>query len=155
MRYLLTALAFLTFVTAASADDRHAGYYYPTPGTIETYISRAKSLQGIERRQRIGFVVGFTQALTSQPYAPPYAVFVKGDEAEKLIIVGYHDGELDTIYRARALLAQLTSTARTMPALRERNVDDFFTFLDFLKLMGFDQITVSDGKNFAHQVLIQ
>lgn len=156
MKKLLIALLFVAApLTLSAAADRHAGYYYPEPQTIETYISRAQKIDGVQRRQRIGFVVGFTQAILSLPYAPPYAIFVKGDDAEKLLIIGYQDGRLDTIYRVRALLAQLTSTARTMPIFQKFEVEDIFTYLDLLKMMGFAQITVSDGDAFAHQIIIQ
>tara|TARA_R110000787_G_scaffold137458_6_gene250289 strand:+ start:28114 stop:28584 length:471 start_codon:yes stop_codon:yes gene_type:complete len=156
VKKLLIALLFVAApLTVSAAADRHAGYYYPEPQTIETYISRAQKIDGVQRRQRIGFVVGFTQAILSLPYAPPYAIFVKGDDAEKLLIIGYQDGRLDTIYRVRALLAQLTSTARTMPIFQKFEVEDIFTYLDLLKMMGFAQITVSDGDAFAHQIIIQ
>ncbi len=155
MRILSLLLLVALMCGEAAADDRHAGYYYPEPKSIETYISRAQVLAIAERRQRIGFVVGFTQSMMARPYAPPFAIFVKGDQAEKLIIVGTESGKLDTIYRARALLAQLTSTTRSMPMFNEMKVEDIFTFLDFLKLMGFDQITVSDGVGFAHQIIIR
>lgn len=155
MRILSLLLLTALICGEAAAEDRHAGYYYPEPQSIETYISRAQVLSIAERRQRIGFVVGFTQAMLARPYAPPFAIFVKGDEAEKLIIVSTESGKLDTVFRARALLAQLTSTTRTMPMFNELKVEDVFTFLDFLKLMGFNQITVSDGDSFAHQVIVQ
>ncbi|MEQ8708452.1 MAG: molybdopterin-guanine dinucleotide biosynthesis protein A [Rhodospirillales bacterium] len=154
-KFILVLLLAIAPLTAGNAADRHAGYYYPEPDRIETYISRAQTIEGVNRRQRIGFVVGFTQAILSRPYPPPYAIFVKGDDAEKLLIVGYQDGHLNTIYRVRALLAQLTSTARTMPVFQKFEVDDIFTYLDLLKMMGFAQITVSDGDAFAHQILIQ
>jgi hypothetical protein len=156
MRFFVSLMLLAIMISGgAAADDRHAGYYYPEPESIETYISRAQPLPIAEKRQRIGFVVGFTQAMLARPYAPPFAIFVKGDDAEKMVIVSTQDGRLNTVYRARALLAQLTSTARTMPMFKELKVEDIFTFLDFLKLMGFTQITVSDGDGFAHQIVIR
>ncbi len=45
------------------------------------------------------------QAAARRKYAPGFAIFAKGDQSEKLIIVGMIDGQLNTVYRARALLA--------------------------------------------------
>ena len=65
------------------------------------------------------------------------------------------EGQLNTVYRARALLATLTSVARTTPAFRAYGVEDLFTFYDLLKLMGFERITVTDGDAYAFQVDIE
>lgn len=141
--------------TRVSAADRHAGFYYPEPQFIETYPSRAETEPGIERRQRIGFVVSVVDQINKRPYAPVVSVFAKGDFAEKLIVVAMEPGRLDTIYRVRAYLAALTSEARQTPVFAERQVQDVFTFLDLLKIMGFKRLTVSDGDSFAHQINIE
>ena len=107
------ALAWASFAPApAGADDRHVGYYYPPPQTIEIYQARAETLQDSDRTRRVGFVVELTRQMLSKPYPPEFAVFAKGDDAEKLLIVALKDGVIDTIYRARALLAMLTSVSR-------------------------------------------
>jgi hypothetical protein len=62
---------------------------------------------------------------------------------------------MDTIYRARGLLAMLTAVARTSDVFRHFQVEELFTFLDLLKMLGFTQITISDGKDFAHQIKIE
>jgi hypothetical protein len=90
-----------------------------------------------------------------QKYAPTYAIFAKGDDAEKLIIVGLMDGQLDTVYRARALFATLTAVARTTPLFQDLPDADRMTFFDLLKLLGFEQVTITDGAGFAHQVFIE
>jgi hypothetical protein len=139
----------------AGAADRHVGYYYPPPQTTETYEARADTLEDSNRTRRIGFVVELTQQMLSNPYAPEFAVFAKGEEAEKLLIVALKDGVLDTIYRARALFAMLTSVSRATPLFQDYGVAEVFTFFDLLKILGFDQITISDGDGFAHQVLLE
>jgi hypothetical protein len=139
----------------ATASDRHAGYYYPEPATHETYVARAETLRQASRARRIGFVTGLAQLIANRAYSPPYTVFAKGDEAEKMIIVALADGPLDTLYRARAVLASLTALARTLPILADRGVADTYTFLDLAKLLGFKQVTVSDGRAMAHQVTIE
>lgn len=141
-------------VDAASADDRHTGYYYPEH-TTEVYKARAASLGDVARKQRLAFVTAVTLKQLARPYPPGTAMFAKGDEADKLIIIGLDDGRLNTLYRARAHLAQLTATARTSPAFQDYNVEAIFTFLDLCKMLGFKQVTISDGKDFAHQIRIE
>jgi hypothetical protein len=139
----------------ARADDRHAGYYYPPPQTVETYQTRGDTLPGSDHVRRVGFVVELTRQMLDKPYPPEFAVFAKGEESEKLLIVALKGGVIDTLYRARALLAMLTSVARATPLLQEIGVADYYTFFDFLDMMGFRQLTISDGDGFAHQVLFE
>ena len=141
--------------TPSHAADRHAGYYYPTPGAIETYKARTITTADADRKMRLGFIVGITRNTLSMPYAPRFVIFAKGEEAEKMIIVALEDDYIDTLYRARALLAQLTAIARTTPLLQELGLADFLTFFDLVKLLGFSQITISDGDRFAHQIMLK
>ncbi len=162
-KYLGRALALGIFMwlglagnpAVAAVNDRHVGYYYPEPAQIEEYDARARRMSQATRRTRIGFIVGIVDQNLKRPFAPPVSVFVKGDRAEKMIIVANSPGRLDTIYRVRAYLATLTSVARAMPIFGELQVEDVFTFLDLLKMLGFTQLTVSDGNTFAHQILIK
>ena len=140
---------------AYSNSDRHAGFYYPVPSNIEEYNARSRRMQGTTRRTRIGFVVSIVDQMAKRPYPPTVSVFVKGDKAQKLIIVANEDSRLNTIFRVRAYLATLTSIARTLPVFTELKVEDMFTFLDLLKMLGFTQVTLSDGDIFSHQILIK
>ena len=134
--------------------DHHAGYYYPKPQTVEHYVAEVYTLPGSDRVRRQSFIIGLTKQLVGGQYAPPYAVFAKGEQSDKLIIVGLQDGQLNTIYRARALLATFTSVARATSFFQQNTQPDEATFLDLLKLLGFRQVTISDGKDFAHQIII-
>jgi len=149
------ALAGVAAPASAQDEDRHEGYYYPAPQTTEIYTARVVALPGNDRERRIGFVTGMTQQLLGGRYPPSYAIFAKGDEAEKLIIVGLTDGELNTIYRMRALLANLTAVSRVTQFFRENTLPEYATFFDLLKLLGFEQLTVTDGVSLTHQVLIE
>ena len=51
--------------------------------------------------------------------------------------------------------AILTHIARESPMFVSFKVEEIFTFLDLLKLLGFEQLTVTDGDRFAHQILIK
>lgn len=138
-----------------SLDQRHEGYYYPEITSREIYAARAAAMPDATRSTRVAFVTALTQQQLGKPYTPPFAVFAKGERAEKMIVVSLGDHGFRSIYQARGLLAQLTAVARTTPLLREMRVDEVFTFFDLLKLMGFEQLTVSDGETFAHQVKLE
>lgn len=153
---LILAAAIVTAATpGALAADRHAGYYYPIPATSEVYTARAVTLPDASRKRRILFVTELSNQMLSNAYPPPVAIFAKGEEAEKLIITSlYADGH-NTLYRMRGLLATLSARARTTPIFRAYEVEDVFTFFDLLKLLGFEQLTVTDGDRFAHQIEIK
>jgi hypothetical protein len=140
---------------AAQPVDRHEGYYYPKPSSQEVYVSRARTLEDSDRARRLGFVSAITQQLADQAYAPTYAFFAKGGNADRLIIVAYGEGQLNTIYRARALFAALTGLARLTPLFQQLEVEELFTFFDLCKMLGYTTLTITDGDKFAHQVTIR
>lgn len=134
------------------AQDRHAGYYYPEPKTSEVYDARVAALPGSDRLRRIGFVTVLTNEMLKNPYPPQFAVFAKGAEAEKLIITSVTENSYNTLFRARALFAMMTAVARDTPFFREQAGADRYTFFDLAKLLGFEQITFTDGEAFAHRI---
>jgi hypothetical protein len=160
-RAFLVATALVIFIgcwniAPLRAQDRHAGYYYPPPeGEAEVYEARAQVLPEASRISRIGFVTGIANENRKQPYPPVAVMFAKGEEAQKLIIVALQDGRIDTIYRARAIFADMTSIARLLPIFREMGVEDYFTFFDLCRLLGFEQITISNGRDFTHQIKLE
>lgn len=149
---LMPASAGQTVAPEPRDSDRHQLYYFPEVTSSEMYHSQINTLPDSDRNRRIGFVTGVTAGQTERPYAPITAMFAKGTEAEKLILIGLQNGPLDTLYRARAVLAMLTATARTTAVFRDLDPHAQYTFLDLLKLLGFIQITVSDGKSWAHRI---
>ncbi len=149
--YMLGAMS----PSSSDAGDRHANYYYPPPQSSEVYKARAKTLPESSRRSRIAFVTGLTNRMLQNPYPPQFAIFAKGEGAEKLIIVSVTEDAYNTLFRMRALLATLTAVARTTPLFKQGEVQDFFTFFDLTKMLGFVMITVTDGKDFAHRIVIE
>jgi len=138
-----------------AAEDKYVGYYYPKPTTVENYTSPMQMIAGAERPQRVQFVTVVSQGTIQSAYRVPYSVFVKGDKAEKLIIVGLQPGELNSIYRIRAILANMTTMSRLSPFFQERTVAEDANFYDLLKMLGFTQLTATDGEKFAYQVNIK
>lgn len=150
----LTALGIAAAPVLAD-DSRHAGYYYPEPQSEEVYHPRAETLLEANRERRLGFVTGLTQSQTQAPYPMTHVMFAKGAESEKLIIVALQDGMFDTIFRARAFLAAMTASARTTPIFSDLQAETSYTFFDMAVLLGFEQITISDGKLFAHRIRLE
>jgi hypothetical protein len=140
---------------APAGEDRYIGYYYPKPTSTETFESTMQTIAGAERPQRIQFVTVVSQGTIQSAYRVPYAVFAKGEKADRMIIVGMQQGELNTVYRMRALLANMTTMSRLSPFFQERTVAEDATFFDLLKLLGFREVTVTDGEKVTHQVTIK
>ncbi|MGZ5908583.1 MAG: hypothetical protein ACXWLB_01840 [Reyranella sp.] len=140
---------------AAPGEDRYIGYYYPKPTATETFESSMQTIAGTERAQRIQFVTVVSQGTIQSAYRVPYAVFAKGEKADRMIIVGMQQGELNTIYRMRALLANMTTMSRLSPFFQERTVAEDATFFDLLKLLGFRELTITDGEKTTLQVTIK
>jgi hypothetical protein len=140
---------------AAATDDKYIGYYYPKPNSTEVYESAMQTIAGVDRAQRVQFVTVVSQGTIQSAYRVPYSVFVKGEKADKLIIVGLSGNEFGTIYRMRALLANMTTMSRLSPFFQERTVAEDATFFDLLKLLGFTTVTITDGDKLTHQVTIK
>ncbi|MEM7302586.1 MAG: hypothetical protein AAF468_16015 [Pseudomonadota bacterium] len=146
---------FIASVLPASAQDRHAGYYYPAAATEETYEARVDQLHNTTKRSRVGFTVGLNAKQLSRGYAPAYHVFAKGVDSEKLIIIAVEDNRYDTLYRLRALAASLTATARTSPLFSRLQSPENLTFYDLCKMAGFKQLTLSNGRDVSHRIWIK
>jgi hypothetical protein len=139
----------------AATEDKYVGYYYPKPNSVEVYESAMQTIAGVDRPQRVQFVTVVSQGTIQSAYRVPYSVFVKGEKADKLIIVGLAPNEFGTIYRMRALLANMTTMSRMSPFFQERTVAEDATFFDLLKLLGFTSVTITDGDKLTHQVTIK
>ncbi|WP_299818647.1 hypothetical protein [uncultured Roseibium sp.] len=146
-------LAALTF--PAAALDAHAGYYYPVPQTREAYVSELAPAPDASKKSRAAFVIGLASKNEERNSLVGYHLFAKGADLEKLIIVATGDGQYDTLYRLRALLASLTSMARSTEIFARSTQPQELNFLDFCKLIGFTQVTVSNGRDIAHQITIR
>lgn len=140
---------------ASAGEDKYIGYYYPKPTTVETFESSMQPIANMDRAQRVQFTTVIAQGTLQSAYRVPYAVFAKGEKADRMIVVGMQQGELNTIYRMRALLANMTSMSRLSPFFQERTVAEDATFFDLLKLMGFRELTITDGEKLTHQVTIK
>jgi hypothetical protein len=138
----------------AGVESRHEGYYYPRIGSTEVYTARAQALEDSDRMRRLGFVAVMLAQQLDLPYPPAYMLFAKGDNSQKMIIIGLRE-DFDTLYRARAQMAMLTTIARESPLFQDLGVNDVFTFYDLAKMLDFKEIVLSDGKSYAHRVVLK
>jgi len=147
-------LAFAMLACAAigaAAQDRE-GYYYPPITSTEMFERTLAPTPDASRAVRIGFVTQVTQQQLQAPATPRYVMFAKGAEAEEMIIVALDDHVFATLFRARAIMAQLSAPARQTAFFVEKQLADVATFYDMLKIMGFKTLTLSDGARWTHQV---
>ncbi len=151
----LIALFFILLANAATAqtNDPIEEYYYPKITSQEIFSRVLLTAPESDKDVRIGFATSITQAQLAAPESPRFVIFAKGDDAKKLIIIALDDNIFKTIYRARALLAQLTSNLRGNNFLGKQDLKDEGTFYDLLQLMRFESLVISDGDTWAHKVV--
>ncbi len=151
------AFSFLVFFLNASpvfAADRYVGYYYPIPNNVETYKARMRVLFNASPIVRLNTIERIKKEFRDKSFPSQFAIFAKGKFAEKIIIVSLIRGNLDTIYRARALLESMGKIVHMAPLFRKVKIEEGFNIFDLLKMLGFEQITVSDGEKFSYQVFL-
>ncbi len=153
----LPTLAFALFACATAfgalaQEDTRAGYYYPPVTSEEMFERTLAATPAANRAVRIGFVTQVTQQQLQAPFPPRYVIFAKGGDATEMIVVALDDQVFATLFRARAIMAQLSAPARQTAFFVEQNLADVATFYDMLKIMGFKSLTLSDGVTWTHQV---
>ncbi|MEM9782124.1 MAG: hypothetical protein AAF899_06580 [Pseudomonadota bacterium] len=153
----VACLACLIALPAAAQDggDRREGYYYP-PVTSEELFARklTRTQPNANRAVRVAFVVEVTKAQLEAPETPRFSVFAKGGQAEHMIIVALDDEVFRTLFRARAVLAQLTSNARGTAFFRQNGIQAIATWFDMAKILGFEDIVISDGHSWSHRIIL-
>jgi hypothetical protein len=106
-----------------------------------------------EARER--FVVNVTRAQLAAPHEPRFIIFEKGGESQHMIIIALDDEVFATLYRARAVLAQLTTNLRGNEFFDESGLVTDATWFDLAKTLGFEDVVVSDGRTWAHRVVLR
>lgn len=145
----------LSVIGVEAKDDRYIGYYYPEPQSEESYQAPLPAMNGVSRFSRVGFVTQLDQLQKKRPYAPDYHMYAKGGGAQKLIIVAVAEGRYNTLYQLRGLLASMTSDARTSPLFQKLGHIEQLNFLDLLKMAGFTELTITNGSDVAHRIILE
>ncbi|WP_050932026.1 hypothetical protein [Aestuariivita boseongensis] len=150
---MIRALMFAALLgaTSAAASERHVGYYYPAVTSTEVF-DRVIRRPGSNRDVRIDFLTQLTQAQLSAPESPRYIFSAKGTASTELIVVALDDEIFRTIYRARAVMAQMTSNIRSSPLFQEEELQTVATFYDLLQMLEFDSLIITDGHSWTHRV---
>ena len=130
-------------------------YYYPPVDSEEVFARVIAAAPLADRTVRVGFTTLITKAQLAAPESPRFVIFAKGDEAQHMIIIALDDEVFKTIYRARAVLAQLTSNARGTDFFINSNIQDHATWFDLAKLLGFEDLVISDGATWSHRVIFE
>ena len=153
-RILIAAIITVSLGGAAGAAGKDS-YYYP-PVNSEEVFARDLALAPIPRRAvRVGFITRITRTQLAAPESPRFVIFAKGDEAQHMIIVALGDEVFKTLYRARAVMAQLTANARATDFFINSNIQDHATWFDLVKLLGFEDLVISDGATWSHRVIFE
>ncbi len=138
---------------AAWAAGRDS-YYYPPVNSEEVFARDLMPARPVDRTVRVGFTTHITKAQLAAPESPRFVIFAKGDRAQHMIVVALDDEVFKTIYRARAVLAQLTSNVRGAE-LFVNKIQDHATWFDLAKMLGFEDLVISDGATWSHRVIFE
>lgn len=159
MQRLIAVLFFTALMLGqlgtAKAEDRREGYNYPPVLSEEVFIRQIATPPSSNRAVRTNFINEITKAQLAAPANPRFVVFAKGREAQHMVIIALDDQIFRTLYRARAQLAQLTANARGTDFFKSENLQFTATWFDLAKLMGFEDIVISDGDTWSHRITLQ
>ncbi len=129
-------------------------YYYPPVDSEEVFARELAVAPLADRTVRVGLTTLITKAQLAAPESPRFVIFAKGDEAQHMIIIALDDQVFRTIYRARAVLAQLTSNVRGADFFAN-NIQDYATWFDLARMLGFKDLVISDGATWSHRVIFE
>jgi len=155
LRALLVILMLSGTGFSAYAEDRRVNYYYPPVGTEELFDRSIGSAPPAIAAVRTAFLTQFTKEQLASPTKPRISIFAKGSDAQHMIIVALDDEVFRTLFRARAVLAQMTSHARTTPFFKKNGIQFNATWFDLAKILGFVDIVITDGDTWSHKIVIE
>lgn len=147
----ILALISILWAGTAHANDSHVGYYYPAVTSTEVF-DRVIRRPGSNRSVRVDFLTQLTQAQLAAPDNPLFIFSAKGETAADLIVVALDDDVFRTLYRARAVMAQMTSNIRNSPLFKQQDLQAVATFYDLLQMLEFDSLVITDGHSWTHRV---
>ena len=159
---IIIALFLAAFTASAVAaqeptpDRDQNGYYYPVVTTSEAFtreIIRADT--PADRALRQLFLAQLRKDHAATEGQRRIEIFAKGKEATNLIVIALDDEIFRTLFRARAVLAGLTSDARSMDFFKSTPAAERATWFDLLKALGFEDIVISDGATWSHLVSLR
>lgn len=157
MRSFISAglLAAAIAAPSLSKADSREGYYYPLVTSEETFSRTLGNPPPADRTVRANFITEITKAQLDAPESPRFVIFAKGQRSQHMVIIALDDEIFRTVFRARAVLAQLTSNARSTAFFQSNNLQYVATWFDLAKILDFKDIVISDGATWSHRVHLQ
>lgn len=152
LAFFLFAVSAAAAQAASHATDKYVGYYYPPITSEETFSRVLKQAPKARASVRTNFVTTITKAQLEAPESPRFVFFEKGGESENLVVIALDDEVFSTLFRARAVLAQITSNLRGTKFFIDQGMNIEGTFYDMLQIMSFETMVISDGRNWSHKV---
>jgi hypothetical protein len=153
MKTLIAAAFAILLAGAGLAEERYVGYYFPEITSEESFTRVVRETGGAGGKAvRIDFVNALTIAQLEAPANPRFVFFAKGSESKTLILTALDDEVFSSLYRARAILAQLTVSVRQGEFFQQEELQYVATFFDLLQLMQFDELLITDGETWTHRV---
>lgn len=148
----LFAIGLFLLASLPAAADKQEGYYYPPVTSEEEFSRRIITAPPSNRNVRVGFVNTVTKAQLEAPETPRFVMFAKGDDGRRLIMIALDDQIFKTLFRARALMAQMTANLRGTKFFEQQGLSTAGTFYDMLQILDFESLTISDGETWSHRI---
>lgn len=145
-------IALLLSTTLAFAKDKYVGYYVADVASEESFDRVIRDAGQSSKAVRVDFVNQVTIAQLKEPESPRFVFFAKGNDASTLILTALDDEVFSTLYRARAIMAQMTVSVRQSGFFKQEQLEYVATFYDLLQLMQFDELLITDGETWTHRV---
>lgn len=155
MRSLIAAALVAALAAPLAVAEEREGYYYPPVKSEEVFKREMIDGPPAGREVRVRFITQVTKAQLAAPASPRFVIFEKGDQSQHMVIVALNDEVFRTLYRARAVLAQLTANTRGTEFFRETGLDTRATWFDLVKMLGFEDLVISDGATWSHRVVFE
>ena len=152
MQLIRVVFAGILLATSVAAQNGHEGYYYPDITSEEVFDRVLVPGPTAQSDARNDLVTKLTVSQIASPYAPRYTMFTKGERSEKLILIALDDEVFSTLYRARAMMAYITSDLRAGEFFIQQGLQFEGTFFDMLQIFGFEELVISDGVSWAHKI---
>lgn len=153
---LFTSASFAVSAQTLAPDADQNGYYYPAVTSSEAFTrDLIRAEEPADRALRQLFLAQLRKSQANAEGQRRIEIFAKGNDATNLIVVALDDEVFRTLFRARAVLAGLTTDARSMDIFKTSPVADRATWFDLLKVLGFEDIVISDGATWSHLVALR
>lgn len=139
--------------TSQSGSDSGEGWFYPLPNHTECHVALTPPLPEVGPGHRLRFVDQLNIAASENRKGG----VAQAVDANRSTIVFTMLGEttIESDYQARAVLAEMTTVARQAPILVESGFSPLFEAPDFVALLGFKRLIVSNGIDYAYQIVIE